>query len=56
MQFGVQLLSATSLACRPVRSYLLAKTTVLDSAVQKRAHKTIVGSRSRLRSLAIPAS
>jgi hypothetical protein len=36
--------------------YLLAKTDVLNSAVQKRAHKTIVGSRSRLRSLAIPTS
>jgi hypothetical protein len=35
--------------------YLLAKTDVLDGAVRKASHKWIVGSRSRLRSLAIPA-
>ena len=36
--------------------YLLAKTTVLDSAVRKVSHKVMVGSRSRLRDLAIPTS
>jgi hypothetical protein len=36
--------------------YLLSKTTVLNSAVKKVSHKVIVGSRSRLRDLAIPTS
>jgi hypothetical protein len=36
--------------------YLLNKTDVLDGAVKKVSHKVIVGSRSRLRSLAIPTS
>ena len=36
--------------------YLLAKTDVLDSAVRKVSHKVMVGSRSRLRNLAIPTS
>jgi hypothetical protein len=36
--------------------YLLNNTSILDSAVQKRSHKVIVGSRSRLRDLAIPTS
>jgi len=34
--------------------YLLVKTDILDSAVQKLSHKVIVGSRRRLRDLAIP--
>jgi orotate phosphoribosyltransferase-like protein len=36
--------------------YLLRKTAVLNSAVKKVSHKVIVGSRSRLRNLAIPQS
>jgi hypothetical protein len=36
--------------------YLLRKTSVLDNAVRKVSHKVIVGSRSRLRDLAIPTS
>jgi hypothetical protein len=35
--------------------YLLRKTDVLDKAVRKVAHRTLVGSRKRLRDVAIPA-
>ena len=35
--------------------YLLIHTDILDHAVQKRSHKVILGSRRRLRDLAIPA-
>ena len=34
--------------------YLLHKTDVLDRAVKKVAHRTIVGSRKRLRDVAVP--
>jgi hypothetical protein len=34
--------------------YLLRKTSVLDRAVQKVAHRTIVGSRKKLRDVAVP--
>jgi hypothetical protein len=34
--------------------YLVAKTDVLDGAVRKASHKWLIGSRSRLRDLAIP--
>jgi hypothetical protein len=34
--------------------YLLNKTDILDRAVKKVAHRTIVGSRKRLRDVAVP--
>jgi hypothetical protein len=36
--------------------YLLSQTCILDGAVQKLSHKIIVGSRSRLRNIAIPTT
>jgi hypothetical protein len=36
--------------------YLLRKTSVLDHAVRKVAHRTIVGSRRKLRDVAIPTA
>jgi hypothetical protein len=36
--------------------YLLSRTNALDSAVKKVSYGKIVGSRSRLRNLAIPTS
>jgi hypothetical protein len=36
--------------------YLFRKTDVLDKAVKKVAHRTLVGSRRRLRDVAIPTA
>jgi hypothetical protein len=36
--------------------YLFARTSILDGAVKKVGHKTLVGSRRRLRDLMIPTT